>query len=170
MKVASLEAVFKALNEADVRYLVVGGLAVAAHGHGRLTFDLDIVLQLQSDNVLRAMRAFESLDYKPLVPVPAASFADEDVRESWIKDKNMVVFQLHSDSHRDTPIDLFVTEPFDFEFEHSHAMEGELLPGLTAKFVRIETLITMKQSAGREKDLEDVRQLKLLLEHSDDES
>jgi len=169
MKVASLEAVFKALNEADVRYLVVGGLAVAAHGYGRLTFDLDIVLQLQSDNVLRAMRALDSLGYSPLVPVPAESFADEEARKSWILEKNMVVFQLHSDSHPGTPIDLFVSEPFDFDLEYSNAMTAELLPGLIARFIRLETLIKMKEAAGRAKDLEDVRQLKLLLEHPEDE-
>jgi hypothetical protein len=47
MKLSSLEAIATALRDADVRYLVVGGLAVAAHGHGRATFDIDLVVQLQ---------------------------------------------------------------------------------------------------------------------------
>jgi hypothetical protein len=40
---------------------------------------------------------------------------------------------------------------------------------LEARFVRVETLIEMKKAAGREKDLEDVRQLRLLMEHPDGE-
>lgn len=169
MRVSSLEAVLRALATADARYLIVGGLAVAAHGYGRLTFDLDLVVQLQPDNVLRALGALESLGYRPLAPVAATDFADAAKRESWIRDKNAVVFQLHSDRHAETRIDLFVSEPFDFEHEHRHAKIGELLPGLEARFVRLETLIAMKQAAGREKDLEDIRQLRLLLEHTDRE-
>jgi len=168
MKVSSLEAILRALTEADTRYLIVGGLAVAAHGYGRLTFDVDLVVQLKPDNILRALRALESLGYLPTVPVTAVDFADPAKRDSWIREKNAVVLQLHSERHRETPIDFFVSEPFDFDEEYGRANASELLPGLWARFVRIETLIRMKEAAGREKDLEDVRQLRLLLEHSRD--
>lgn len=158
----------RALNEAQARYLIVGGLAVAAHGYGRVTFDIDLVVQLQPDNVQRALNGLESLGYRPLVPVPAREFADAANRETWIRDKGMVVFQMHSDRHPDTRIDLFAAEPFDFDHEYDNALVGEILPGLHARFVRIETLIRMKEAAGREKDWEDVRQLRSLLEDPDD--
>ncbi len=163
MKLASLETIASALSDANVRYLIVGGLAVAAHGYGRATFDVDLVVQLHPDNTRRAMAALESLGYKPLVPVSAREFADPQTRETWIRDKRMIVFQLHSEQHRDTRIDLFVTEPFNFDYEYDHALVGTLVPGLPLRFVRIETLIRMKETAGREKDKEDVRQLKKLL-------
>ncbi len=163
MKLASLEAIAHALNDANARYLVVGGLAVAAHGYGRATFDVDLVVQLQPDNVRRAMEALGLLGYKPLAPVPASDFADPQTRETWIRDKRMVVFQLHSEEHRDTRIDLFVMEPFDFDQEYDRALVASLAPGLQLRFVRIETLIRMKETAGREKDKEDARQLKKLL-------
>ena len=168
MKLTSLEAITRVLNAAQARYLIVGGLAVAAHGYGRVTFDIDLVVQLQPDNVQRAMNALESLGYWPVVPVPARDFADAANRETWIRDKGMVVFQLHSDRHPDTRIDLFAAEPFDFDHEYDNALIGEILSGLHARFVRIETLIRMKEAAGREKDREDVRQLRSLLENPDD--
>ena len=158
MKLSSLEAIVSALGSADVRYLVVGGLAVAAHGHGRATFDV----QLLPDNVARAMRALEGLGYRPTVPVPAAQFADPRHRESWIRDKNMIVFQLRSDLHPETSIDIFVTEPFDFDMEYDAALVGDIFPDLPVRFVGLETLIRMKESAGRAKDIEDIRQLRLL--------
>lgn len=167
MKLSSLETVATALSDADVRYLIVGGLAVAAHGHGRATFDVDLVVQLQTENVKRAMAALESLGYRPTVPVPARQFADPEVRRSWIREKNMVVFQLHSDQHPETRIDLFVSEPFDFDSEYEQALIGEIMPGLQTRFVRLETLLRMKETAGREKDLEDIRQLNLLQEDAD---
>lgn len=168
MKLASLESILRALDEAQVRYLIVGGLAVAAHGYGRVTFDVDLVVQLERDNILRAMAALESLGYRPLVPVAAREFADATSREAWIREKGMVVFQLHSDQHRETRIDLFVAEPFDFDEEYACALVGEIFPGMSTRFVRIETLIRMKQAAGREKDREDIRQLRALLENPGD--
>lgn len=63
---------------------------------------------------------------------------------------------------------MFVTEPFDFNREFEAALVGEIMPGVQARFVRQETLICMKESAGREKDREDVRQLRALLEHPDE--
>ena len=162
MKLSSLEAIASALRDSEVRYLIVGGLAVAAHGHGRATFDIDLVVQLQPENVRRAIIALESLGYRPTLPVPAHQFADTQLRQAWIRDKNMVVFQLHSDGHPETRIDLFVNEPFDFNNEYDQALIGEIQPGLQVRFVRLASLIRMKETAGREKDLEDIRQLKLL--------
>ncbi len=50
----------------------------------------------------------------------------------------------------DTRIDLFVTEPFDFDHEYGHALAGNLAPGLRLRFVRLDPLIRMKETAGRE--------------------
>jgi len=169
MKLASFEAIVKALNGADVRYLVAGGLAVVAHGYGRLTFDVDIVLQLQSDNVYKAMQALETLGYRPFLPVKASGFADADTRRQWIEEKNMVVFQLFSDDHPQTRIDFFVEEPFDFDEEYKRALAEDLLPGVEVRFVGIDALIRMKAAADREKDREDIRQLKMLQRDTDDE-
>lgn len=56
MEVRSIETIVKALNDAAVQYLVVGGLAVNAHGYERLTVDVDLVVGLQPENIVRAIR------------------------------------------------------------------------------------------------------------------
>lgn len=162
MKLATLEILAAALRDAQVRYLIVGGLAVAAHGHGRATFDVDLVVQLRPDNVERATVAFAALGYRPTIPVSVEQFANTKTREAWVRDKGMVVFQLHSDQHPETRIDLFVQEPFDFDSEYERALLGEMLPGLHVRFVCLDTLIKMKVAAGRAKDLEDIRQLRIV--------
>lgn len=164
MKLASVETILRALNRERVRYLIVGGLAVAAHGYGRATFDVDLVVQLQPDNVLRALKALESLGFRPVVPVPAKDFADPTRRQAWVQEKHMIVFQLYSDAHRETRIDIFIFEPFDFEAEFERALVGDLLPGLPVRFVGLDTLIRMKEDTGRTKDQDDVEQLKKLRE------
>ncbi|MCH7891199.1 MAG: hypothetical protein IH921_06830 [Gemmatimonadetes bacterium] len=56
MKLRTLEAIFAVLNGGGVRYLVAGGVAVNAHGYQRMTQDLDLVLDLERNNVLTALR------------------------------------------------------------------------------------------------------------------
>ena len=57
MELRSVELIARNLNGEDIRYLVVGGLAVNAHGYGRFTQDLDLVIGLEPRNVERALRA-----------------------------------------------------------------------------------------------------------------
>ncbi len=166
MELAALQTIARNLHEHDVRYLIAGGMAVVAHGYGRMTFDVDIVLKLEPQNVLRAFEALEKAGYRPRVPVTAEQFADASQRQEWISQKGMVVFNMWSDVFRDTPIDLFVTEPFDFDKVEREALVEILEDEVPVRFVSIPVLIAMKRSAGRDKDLDDIRHLEML---ADDE-
>lgn len=165
----SLAAIFGALNAVAVRYLVVGGLAVIAHGFLRLTLDLDIVLDLDPDNTRKALEALRKLSYGPRVPVSLLDFADPDQRNSWIEDKHMVVFSLISPDHPRTVIDLFVRSPFDFEKTYAARLTQEMAPGLPITFVPLDELLRMKREAARPKDLEDIRCLERIRRDRADE-
>ncbi len=62
--IGEIEQVLGALNCAQVRYLVVGGVAVVLHGYLRTTADLDLVLHLERENALRAMRALAEFRHR----------------------------------------------------------------------------------------------------------
>jgi predicted nucleotidyltransferase len=47
MEIRSIEAIVRALNDEVVQYIVVGGLAVNAHGYERFTQDVDLVIGLE---------------------------------------------------------------------------------------------------------------------------
>ena len=164
MKLATFEAVCSALNDASVRFLVAGGLAVNAHGYLRLTYDVDLVVQLDPDNIQAAFAALATLGYRPSVPVTGVQFADAEQRKDWIKNKHMQVLNFHSSQHQQMPVDVFVTEPFDFSLEYQSAIYGELAPGLMVRFVSIPTLIKMKELANRPKDLDDIAHLRTIAE------
>jgi predicted nucleotidyltransferase len=161
MKLADVEAIFRALNDADVRYLIVGGLAVVAHGYVRATVDIDIVLNLEKENALRAMKALDAIGYQPLVPVAATDFADEAIRRRWIEDKNMIVFQMRNPDRESTRLDIFVDEPFSFAKELAEA-KWEDVAGIQAPVLRLERLLQMKRESGRPQDLLDIEQLELI--------
>lgn len=159
MKLSSFEALASALDEARVRYLVAEGLAVGAHGYLRFTKDVDIVIQLIPDNIERAFTALTSLGYRPIVPVTMQQFSDRALRETWIRDKGMQVLQFWSDAHRDTSVDVFVSEPFVFDEEYERALIKPLHDKLPVRFVSLPTLIRMKKEAGRPQDRADIEQL-----------
>jgi len=158
---SDLSSIFAALHDAEVRYLVVGGLAVIAHGHARGTADVDLVVALDEENATRAVQALGSLGYRPLAPVAANSFAIEKIRRSWVEEKGMRVFQMISDEHPGTSVDLFVTIPFDFGVEYSRAPRMELVPGHAVPIVPYDALLAMKREAGRPRDLDDLANLEL---------
>ena len=108
MKIDDVRTILRALNDADVHYLIVGGLAVVAHGYVRFTQDIDVVIQLERENVLRAMNALTAIGYRPLIPVDAAQFADEALRQQWKDEKGMIVFQMLNPQRESTRIDIFV--------------------------------------------------------------
>ncbi len=164
MKLTSIEAIFRALNTANVQYLIAGGLAVNAHGYLRFTKDVDFILRLVPDNIKLAFSALGKLGYRPNVPVTALQFSDPEQRQSWIRDKGMQVLQLWSDEHIETPVDIFVTEPFPFDDEYTRALVKPLYGDIEVRFVAIPALIRMKETAGREQDRIDIEHLRLLLE------
>ncbi len=161
MNVRTFESVMQALEDHGVRYVLVGGLAVVAHGHGRMTHDIDLVIELVPANILRAFAALATLGYEPRVPVDAAAFACAENRRRWIAEKGMTVLNFYSEQHRTTPIDLFVAEPFDFDAVHACALESEV-EGVRFRYADLRTLIQMKEAAGRPIDLDDVQHLRLI--------
>jgi hypothetical protein len=56
------------LDAAAVRFVVAGGLAVVIQGHARLTVDIDLVLDLETENVRRAIDALTARGLRPLLP------------------------------------------------------------------------------------------------------
>ena len=135
MKLSSFEALATSLQNAGVRYLVAGGLAVGAHGHLRFTKDVDIVIELIPENIERAFTALASLGYRASVPVTMKQFANTSVREGWVRDKGMQVLQFWSDAHRETSVDVFVSEPFSFEEEDGQSLVKPLHDALPVRFV-----------------------------------
>jgi len=159
MEVRSIEAIFKALNDARVKYLIVGGLAVNVHGYVRLTRDVDIVLRLEKRNVIRGLNALFDAGFQMAIPEKPEAFADKKTRERWRREKNMITLKLWSDKHRRTPVDIFIYEPFDFARELPKMRKEEIAPGIFAPVVSLKTLLAMKREAGRPKDLEDIEEL-----------
>jgi hypothetical protein len=80
----------------------------------------------------------------------------------------MTVLSFHSDAHRETPVDVFVTEPFEFDEEYQSALVEDIARGVPVHIVRLATLLRLKRAAGRPQDLADIAELRLLHGEQDD--
>lgn len=155
----SVETIVAALEQAGVRYLIVGGLAVVAHGYVRFTADLDLVLDPEPGNLGLALAVFEAQGYVPRAPVPFRAFLDPAQRQRWQSEKGMVVFSASSPLHEATELDLFLEPPFDFAVAWERGVRLELEPGVQARFAALRDLRDMKRKAGRDIDRFDLEAL-----------
>ena len=72
---------FQALQKHEVRYVVVGGVAINLHGVERATMDADLVLAMDQANLQRFLKAASELALKPLLPVGIEALCDARVSQ-----------------------------------------------------------------------------------------
>jgi hypothetical protein len=148
--------VFRLLNDASVRYIVVGGVATILHGYVRLTMDLDLVLDLHAEQARKAISALTAGGFWPQAPVDPMQFADATERERWIAEKHMEVFSLANPRVPGITVDLFARCPIPFEDLWSHSVLMDL-EGVTVRVCSLDDLVELKHRSGRPKDLADHR-------------
>jgi hypothetical protein len=155
MTVAGTRHALRSLVEHEVDFVLVGGLAVNVHGLLRMTLDVDLVLKLDEENIQRAFDALAFAGYKPTLPVTVADFSDPQVRSRLVHERNLQVLRFHSDQYPQTPVDVFAGEPFDYAEERVRAVVRQLEGVGDVSVVSLQTLIAMKEAAGRPQDLAD---------------
>ena len=153
--------IFAALNATRVKYLVVGGLAVVLYGISRTTYDVDLSVDLTTDNLERLANALKRLGFVPRVPAPITELADPKTRQLWTRQKGMKVYSF-IEPHGIPPrnIDVMVEPAKDFDGLYRRRKMA-LLRGVPVPLVPVNELARMKRNAGRPQDLQDVQDLRL---------
>lgn len=152
------QEVFRALQAAEVRYLVVGGLAVNLYGYVRMTVDMDIMVDLSEENMGRLVEVMEGLGYVPRLPVQGVALVSKQTRKEWIREKGATVFTFIDPKQPFKQVDIFLSNPLDFE--QAYAQRQVITVGRTPiSMISLDDLIRMKEAVGRPRDLEDVQHL-----------
>ncbi len=162
MKLSAFEAIIQALQDAGVRYLVVGGVAVNAHGYIRFTPNIDLALELKPVNIQKALRALETLHYRPSNAVDAEVFANRNQNSPASAMPEPPPLSFHGDDDELTPVNLLTMAGLDFSNEYEQAMQSEILPGVEVRFLSIPGLIRLKQTFDRPRDRDDIQHLQWL--------
>lgn len=152
---------FRRLEEAEVRYLVVGGLAVNLHGVNRLTHDVDLMIALDQENLSRFLAVAKRYSFKPVVPVKLEDLADATKVRDWVENKHMLAFGLRPQNPAEPTVDILVKPPVDFESAYARRVVAEV-EGQRIAVASVADIITMKTGTGRAKDQDDIAMLKRL--------
>lgn len=152
------EEIFKEFELRDVRYLVVGGMAVNLYGYVRLTVDLDVMADLSEENLSKIIGVMEKFGYTPRIPVNPHEFLSDEKRDEWIKKKGAVVFTFIDLNEPFKHIDIFLSNPIDFEEAYTRK-ELMTIGGVKISIVSIDDLIELKSLSGRQRDVEDIDHL-----------
>ena len=132
------------LNKNNVKYLIIGGYAVALHGYPRYTKDMDIWIQSSHENALHLLEALNEFGFGSL-----------DLRVDDFIVPNRIV-QLGYPPNR---IDLLTSaEGLDFE-ECYPSRQSTVINGIQIHFIDLENLKKNKRATGRSQDLADVENL-----------
>ncbi len=163
------ENVFEKFAEYQLRYLVIGGIAVNFHGFARATSDLDILMVLSDEEILKFIQIMQSLQYTPRLPVALSDLSSSEKRREWIEEKNMKVFSLIRKQNPMETIDLMIHCPLDFDAVYDRRV---LMPfqDIEIPVASIPDLIELKTWAGRERDLIDIKALKKIQEIQNEQS
>jgi hypothetical protein len=136
----------RAFVEHDVRFLVVGAHAVAAHGVPRATQDLDLWIDARSDNARRAWHALVSF---------GAPLSELGIQESDFTRPDIVA-QVGIPPNRIDVLTSVTGLRFDDAWESR--LQGTV-EGVTVPVLGRAALLQNKRASGRHKDLGDVEAL-----------
>ncbi len=152
------EDIFRSLQEREIKYLLIGGIAVNLHGFSRATSDLDLLLAMDDANLVAFVQILEEGGWQPRVPVPLARLADRDARIDWIENKGMRAFTVLNPSRPMEEIDILLHSGINFgeAFQRRQVLSAE---NIEISLMALEDLMTMKEQAGRPRDLIDLQAL-----------
>ena len=153
-----LSELLEALSAGEVDYVLVGGLAVQLHGYLRSTFDIDLVLAMNDDNLSRFIEVAKRFKLVPAIPIPLDSLRDAAQIGQWHRDKGMLAFSLRETAAGGMVVDVLVRPEIDFERLRARAARGKLF-GLQVPVAAIDDLLAMKRAANRGKDRLDIEAL-----------
>jgi hypothetical protein len=134
----------QSLNEHNVRYLIIGGYAVAFHGHPRYTKDLDVWIESDQENAVNTLKALTQFGFGSL-GLTENDFLEPDQ-----------IIQLGYPPNR---IDILTTlEGVDFEDCYASRVVTTI-DDIPMNFIGLENLKRNKKAAGRLQDLADLENL-----------
>lgn len=133
------------LNEAEVRFLIIGGIAMWLHGSNRDTVDIDMLYARDDENLRLIVEALKPLEPRLRGALPNIPFIF-DART--LKMGQNFTFQTKC-GDVDLLADVGVDDDFEALWERSVPFVAY---GIPVRAVSLDDLIKMKKVAGREKD------------------
>lgn len=150
------------INKID--FVICGGIACILQGCERATLDLDIAISFDPENIENFINLIKNnTNLKPRIPEPIENLKNIEIRNKWIYEKNALVYTLISNDGI-FQVDIFLNYPIDYNTLKSNADIFEI-DGFEFRVSSKNDLILAKENIPnlRDKDLQDIKELKRLL-------
>lgn len=148
-----LDRIVEVLNRHGTDYVVIGGIAVLAHGNQRATFDVDLVASHAQENLRRLAAALGELNAEVAVDAHHLDVDPTDPSDL----ANGANWTLHTDAGK---VDFMSEVPGGRPYEEIRLRSIDIAgDGPSFRVVGLDDLIRMKREAGRAKDLADIAAL-----------
>ena len=141
------EKLLAKLGRADVKFIIVGGVAVALNGFVRTTEDVDILVEASAENVTRFLDELGNFGEGHARELSPADFSDSEGAIRIIED---------------FPLDVFTIMRGRRYTDLVGATKTTRIDDVDVRYLNAEALITLKSDSQREQDRIDVSALQSL--------
>jgi hypothetical protein len=134
----------QSLNNNGVRYLVIGGYAVAFHGHPRYTKDIDIWISMSPENAANMVKALDEFGFGSLGLKSDDFIAPDQIVQLGFPPSRIGI----------------LTTPSGVDFDACYESRVQTtVDGILVNFIDLENLKRNKKATGRHQDLADLESL-----------
>ena len=149
--------VVKRFNEAEVEYVVIGGMAVMLYGSPMVTQDVDVCAPLDPANVARIIRSMEGLNARHFSRPDLPPITEQPERLTNPKSPKLKNLYLKTDLGK---IDILGELPGVGSYSDISKTAVEVdARGVRIRALDIDTLIAAKRFAGRARDVQAISEL-----------
>ncbi|MFW6172155.1 MAG: nucleotidyl transferase AbiEii/AbiGii toxin family protein [Elusimicrobiota bacterium] len=151
--------IFREFNNNEIKYIVCGGLAVNLHNIPRMTYDIDLLLEMEDENIRKYIQLVREWGFSPKRPVKIEDFEVSEKRKEWINEKNMRSFNVYNEDWAISEIDVLIDTPVDYKQAERNKVI-KTTRDITIPLISVKDLIKMKKDTNRKQDEADIRYLK----------
>jgi hypothetical protein len=160
-----LSDIVRSLTNDGIRFIITGGVAMVLRGAERMTMDLDISVERDSENLDRFLKLMHKMGMRPRAPIAPETLLDADVLKSFVEEKSALVFTF---IHPDEPyrqIDVFIID--EMSYDRLYPLSDDMqIHGKPVRVLHLDGLIHTKMQVNppRDTDIWDLNVLKKLKE------
>jgi hypothetical protein len=144
------EKLLESLARAEVKFIIVGGVAVALNGFVRTTEDVDILIERSPENITRLLQALARFGEGHARELTSADFDDAEGAIRIIED---------------FPLDIFTVVRGKRYADLIRSVRQTRISDIDVNYLNAKALISMKKKSQREKDQIDVSALRSAQQH-----
>ena len=152
---------FRKLFEAQVQYLICGGLAVNIYGIPRMTADIDLLISFDEANIQQFEQVLSELAFESVVPIQLNTLLDQGKRQQVIEEKNLIAYSYYNKHSNYMNIDILIDVPLSFQNMWT-SRETRSIEDFKINIVSLQDLIDLKRYANRTQDKQDILMLNKL--------